>query len=660
MEGVPISDSDGLSAAQTAGFSGGVVSRSRTLAPSSDAASSVSGGPAVLAWLRRVPGWVIAGLVYFAFAVFMWWHVWTSGHPDSTMLCNCGDPSSFVWFIEWPAYALRHGQNLFIEHADQVPVGLNLLDNTSVLAIGIVLAPVTWLFGPVTSLNVALTAAPLLSGISAYGCLRRALGVSVPSAIVAGLLFAGSPFMLRNETLAHLQVTFLPLVPLIFLCCYELIVAQRGKWWRWGLLLGLLVAVQFFIDSEILTMVTLTVIGSLLISVIVVAIFRREELVRRLPFAAKGLALGGLIGAALLAYPVYFAMKGPAHITGSDWSRVTTDHLNLIFFPLAQNHRAISLMPDAGYLGRAGLASGYLGVGILVVIAAAILVRRPLTRLCLLILAIAGWASLGNYDTVPGGLAPMPGGISPLSAVPSLWHIVKNVPVLDQASPQNFSAIMVFTVVVATALLLDWIWEHRSGDLLRWLPGEASKSAMAVTLAAGVSLVLLLSWLTAWPMPLKVESVATPPPVQRILASLPPHAVVLFYPFPSSELDQALIWQANDGLRFSVAGGRGITAGSGGAAVHGLEAGTPAGNLSALSTSYQPYGYLYLPRPPSAATRARMRETLRYWKVTNIIMSGGGRAPDYSRHWLTQVLGAPPTLQDGRWVWTNVQALIGS
>ena len=655
MEGASISGSEGLSAAQTAGFSGGAVGSSQALAPGNEVASPVSGQLAVVSWLRRVPGWVIAGLVYFAFAVFMWWHVWTSGHPDSTMLCNCGDPSSFVWFIEWPAYALTHGQSLFIEHADQVPVGLNLLDNTSVLAIGIVLAPVTWLFGPVASLNVALTAAPVLSGISAYGCLRRGLGVSKPSAIVAGLLFASSPFIQRSETIAHLQVAFLPLVPLIFLCCYELIVLQRGKWWRWGLLLGLLVAVQFFIGSEILTLVTLTVIGSLLVSVIAAAICRREALVRRLPFAAKGLALGGLTGGALLAYPVYFAMLGPAHITGSDWAKVTTNHLNLMLFPLAQSGRAVTLMPDAGYLGRAGLASGYLGVAILVVIAAAILIRRPLTRLCLLILVTTAWASLGNYNH-----DAMPGGISPLSALPSLWHIVKNVPVLDQVTPQNFSAIMVFTVVVATALLLDWIWANRSGALLRWLPAQASKSAIAVTLAAALSLVLVLSWLTAWPMPLKAESVATPPPVQRILASLPPHAVVLFYPFPSSELDKALIWQANDGLRFSVAGGRGITAGAGGAAEHGLEAGTPAGNLSALSTSYIPYGHLGLPALPDAAVRASMRETLRYWKVTNIIMSGGGRAPDYSRQWLTQVLGSPPKLQDGRWVWTNVQALVGS
>jgi hypothetical protein len=654
VEGPLISGPDGLSAPPAPGLLSGVASDSLTRAPATEAPSPVSGGATVLVWLRRIPGWVITGVLCLIFAVVMWWHVWTSGHPDSVMLCNCGDPSSFAWFMEWPAYALTHGQSLFLEHADQVPVGLNMLDNTSVLALGIVLAPITWLFGPVASLNVALTAAPVLSGISAYGSLRRGLNVSKPAAIVAGVLFAGSPFLQRNETLAHLQTAFLPLVPLIFLCCYELIVAQRGRWWGWGLLLGLLIAVQFFIGSEILTFVTLTVIGSLVVSVIAAAIFNREALVSRLPFAAKGLALGGLTGGALLAYPVYFAMLGPAHISGSDWTTVTTNSLNRILLALHASRHAIIRMPDTGYLGSPGMAAEYLGIAaILVVVAAAIVIRRPLTRLCVLILVIAAWASLGNYKAMPGGWGP-------LESLPSLWHFVRNVPVLDQATPQNLSAIMVFVVVVAAALILDWVWAQRSGKLLNWLPDQASKSAIAALLTAGLSLILLVSWLNDWPMPLKVESVATPAPVERILASLPPHAVVLFYPFPSSTLDQALIWQANDRLRFSVAGGRGITAGPGGAAVHGLEAGTPAGDLSALSTFYEPYGYLNLPTLPSPAERAAVRATLRSWKVTNIIMSGGGRDPDLAKQWLTDVLGAPPKLQDYRWVWTNVQSLVAS
>ena len=592
--------------------------------------------------------------VYLAVAIFMWWHVWGGGHPASTMLCNCGDPSSFAWFMEWPAYALTHGQSLFLEHSDQVPAGLNMLDNTSVLALGVVLAPVTWLFGPVASLNVALTLAPTLSGISAYGCLRRGLGVWRPAAFAAGLAFGFSPMMQRNETLAHLQVSFLALVPLIFLCCYELTVTQRGKWWRWGPLLGLLVTVQFFIGSEVLTMVTLTVAGSVLVATAAAAIFRRATLAARLPFAAKGLGLASLVGAALLAYPVWFAMYGPDHITGSDWARVTVNGLERIVLPLSPSHFLIQHLPDSGYLGPAGLNNGYLGVAaILIVVATALLVRRPLTWLCAAILIVASWASLGSYHSLAsfGGM---------LSWLPSLWNAVQDVPVLNQATPQNFSAIMVWVVVVSAAVLLDWIWAQRSHAVLRELPARISGTAVAAGGAVLIGIALVVPWLVAWPMPFKVESVATPAPVQRILATLPANAVVLFYPFPSSKLDQALIWQATDDLRFKVVGGRGITAGPGGAAVHGLEASTAPGLLSALSTSYQPYGHLDLPKQPTTYVIAMMRQAMRNWGVTNIVMSGGGRAPGYSRRWLTRVLEAPPHLQDGRWVWTNVRALLAS
>ena len=194
-----------------------------------------SGSPAgpgeagLLGLLRRVPGWVLAGVVYAAGGVAMWWQVW-SGHPSSTMTCACGDPSSFVWFLAWPAYAISHGHSLFFSARVHVPGGMNLLDNTSVLALGVVLAPVTWLFGPIAALNVALTAAPVLTGLSAYAVLRRGLGLGRVAAFAGGLAFGFSPFVVRNEAINHLQASFLALVPLIFWCCYELAVAQRGRW----------------------------------------------------------------------------------------------------------------------------------------------------------------------------------------------------------------------------------------------------------------------------------------------------------------------------------------------------------------------------------------------------------------------------------------------
>ena len=91
----------------------------------------------------------IAFAGYLAVSIVLWWHAWST-HPTSVTICGCGDPALFLWFLEWPAHAIAHGSSLFHSTALFHPGGINLLSNTSVLAIGIPLAPVTWLFGPAT------------------------------------------------------------------------------------------------------------------------------------------------------------------------------------------------------------------------------------------------------------------------------------------------------------------------------------------------------------------------------------------------------------------------------------------------------------------------------------------------------------------------------
>ena len=65
---------------------------------------------------------------------------------------------------------------------------MNLLANTGVLGIGVPLAPVTWVFGPIATLNVALTVAPVLSALGMFVLLRRWVHW-VPAAFVGGLLY---------------------------------------------------------------------------------------------------------------------------------------------------------------------------------------------------------------------------------------------------------------------------------------------------------------------------------------------------------------------------------------------------------------------------------------------------------------------------------------
>ncbi len=114
----------------------------------------------------------VAGLLYLLLAVGLWWGVWST-HPSSTTTCGCGDAARFLWFFSWPAYALGHGQSLLWSQWLFHPTGINLLDDTSVLALGILLAPLTLAAGPVVSMNVALTLAPALSALAMFVLLRR-------------------------------------------------------------------------------------------------------------------------------------------------------------------------------------------------------------------------------------------------------------------------------------------------------------------------------------------------------------------------------------------------------------------------------------------------------------------------------------------------------
>lgn len=85
-------------------------------------------------------GLAAAAGAYLLLAVGLWWGVWAS-HPTATATCGCGDAARFLWFFGWPPYALAHGHDLFWSPWLFHPKGINLLDDTSVLALSVLLAP---------------------------------------------------------------------------------------------------------------------------------------------------------------------------------------------------------------------------------------------------------------------------------------------------------------------------------------------------------------------------------------------------------------------------------------------------------------------------------------------------------------------------------------
>ncbi len=325
-----------------------------------------------------------AGL-YLLAAVILWWNVWST-HPTSTTTCGCGDTSLFTWFLEWPAYAIAHGLNPFYSTALFHPTGVNLLANTAEVGIGVVLAPITWLFGPIATLNVALTLAPALSAMAMFVLLRRWVSW-MPAAFVGGLLYGFSPFVLISLTDSHLMLGMAPIPPLMVVCLDEMLVRQRRRPWVSGIALGLLVTAQFFIGTEVLVLVAIAAaIGVGLM--VLYGLLHLETLRARARHAAVALASAGATAAVLLAYPVGFALDGPARLSGNIWgvgSYTSYGGTNLhdYFLPAPPDPATTSITHRLGGYQAPTLNGQYFGIGMAIVLVIGVILWRRDRRLWL-------------------------------------------------------------------------------------------------------------------------------------------------------------------------------------------------------------------------------------------------------------------------------------
>ena len=180
------------------------------------------------------------------------------------------------------------------------------------------LVPVTWIWGPVASLNVASTLAPALTAFTAFVVLRR-WAPWTPAAFVGGLLYGFSPFVLTSLEFAHLMTAALMLLPLILAVLDEILIRQRHSAVGAGVLLGLLV-VRPVLPLHRAAGHRGPRRRSSRWSVLVAAALvpDRAELRRLAPHAAtRAWASASASGAVLLVWPVWFALDGPGAPLGS-------------------------------------------------------------------------------------------------------------------------------------------------------------------------------------------------------------------------------------------------------------------------------------------------------------------------------------------------------
>jgi hypothetical protein len=568
-------------------------------------------------------------------AVLLWWDVW-AGHPASSLTCACGDPAQEVWFMAWPAWAVTHLHGLFFSGAVNVPNGANLLSNTAGTLVGLVLAPVTWTFGPIVSTNVALTLAPALS---AWGCwvALRPLVAWKPLAIPSALVYGYSSAVVTSLMFGHVSVTVLVIPPLVFATLHEILIRQEHSIRRDGLLLAALMVVQFLISPEIMVMCVLMA-G---VAVAVVAAVGWRQVRARAAHAAPSLALAVGVTVALLAYPAWFGLAGPQAVTGVLFALAPISGVTLsgILSPGPYAAVASTYVRFGGYTGHNGPPPDFIGPGLaLLAGAAAVLARRrAVTWLLLCMTFVALWLSFGSL---------LLGGPHSWAHIWLPWRELSRLPVLQEILPDQFAPFITLFLAFVLALGLDaaYVRLRRAAAAAGWAADRLRTVAAAGT--AAVALLAMVPVFLTFEPPLTVVPVQIPAYVRQVAPTLPAGTVLLTIPFAVSGSTPPMLWQAVDDMHFRLAGGALKTPNALGGPVG---QGVP-GSARRILTNLTLVG---APEPRGTpAQLAAVRNALQAWQVNRVVITGVSRDPVYAAGFFTMALGVGPTYAHGAYTWT--------
>jgi hypothetical protein len=601
---------------------------------------------------HRWRGGLLAGGAYLALSIFIWLHVWT-GHPSSTTTCGCGDSAGAMWDMEWPAYALTHGFSLFYSSFMNYPTGINLMANPSQLTVSLPLAPVTWLFGPVASFNVALTLAPVLSALAMYVLLRRWVSWA-PAAFFGGLLYGFCPFILVSLTQGwfNLGTAFLP--PLIVLCLDELLLRRKRRPALVGVALGLLVVLQFFLSTEILLIVAIVGVGGIALIVVGGALQFRDTLKHNARRAVVGLGVGGVTALVLLAYPAWFAVKGPARFTGLIWPNgFPQPFSNVVLKYFAQPAPANEgLLLSQGWHQRGGyqgtpLSFQYFGIGILIVLIAALIVWRRDLRL---------WFF--------GAMTVLSAALSVGGSFPHPWGFFAHLPLFENILPGRFVLVTYLCAAAMLSLTIDHC--YRSVNRFRLTPRSRVEGSpfglqlpklprhagpIAAVIVAAIAIVPPATYLAST-IPITTQTVVLPTWYRDVAPHLSHKQVLLAFPTYFSGYESPSSWQAVDHMSYSmvnIGGPAGFIDRAGkeraGAAVIGET--THADSLGSLGFD----------------DITAVRRALDDWGVTMIVIPDQTDLPSYDQTpsvvtaaaLMTAATGEQPIHQAEAWVWSSVR-----
>ncbi len=504
--------------------------------------------------LRGLPWGTIAPvLAYAVIALAANWPNWPGDPSRTRTVQNFGvigstDVIQATSFLAWTAHAVVHGLNPFYTSAINYPYGANLVQNTASPLLGLLVAPLTLLVSPLASMNLLLWLALVLSASSMFFVLRRFVSWR-PAAFVGGALYGFSPWVI-DQNLYHLNLCFVPLPPVILLSAYELLRPRQDRPLRWGVALGVGVAAQFFISTEICALTIITAV----IGAVILSIDAPTEVIPAVRRARWGVVAAVGIGVAVLTYPIYIMFAGPYHFIGTPSPGGEGADL---LSPLLPTSLQLLTLGHLGVIGS-GLVhantsenGGYLGAPLLVLMVVFLVAyrRRPWLRFCALMVLVTFILSLGNELDVDGHATGF--------TLP--FHLVDSRFIFDNILQVRFGLFVALFAAALVALGVDQM--HANAQVHR--REDHGGSSVRVYSVRGLSArwpvyaLGILSLVTLAPrFPLPTAAAGVPAYFSSgAVDRIPAGSVVLISPYPSIFDPMPQLWQAVAQDRFRIIGG---------------------------------------------------------------------------------------------------------
>jgi hypothetical protein len=452
-------------------------------------------------------------------------------HPELPQLFQLSmDPNFYTWALSWWPYAITHGLHVLHPTLIGAPHGYDLAWITSVPPLALLAWPLTSHAGAVVTFNLLTAVALPLSAWAAFVLCRRLTGQFWP-ALAGGVVYGFSAYQADHNAAGQLNLTYSLLLPLM---AYLLVVWWPGGLGRWAFtgLLALAIVFQFYLFLE--TFADMTGVGLLAL--------------------AAGYALAGpdhrasvarlsrLVG---LAYLIALVFAGPFlwyalhHVPKGFLRSPNVGALDLSSLVLERPDSTVrwfaSLVTD--HATRASLGA-YVGIPLLV-LAVALLVfawKRRLVRFLFVMLVLVIVVSVGPTLTI---------GNQTVATLP--WHRLWYLSVLRSAYPVR---LMVFAYLALAIMLAVWLagpWPApaRFRQARQWWLLTGARWLLALLALAAVVMDLPEVSEQPWPSPAFISS-------GQYTQYLHPGETVIVQ---SSRGNAGLLWQAQTGFYFKLAGG---------------------------------------------------------------------------------------------------------